>query len=154
MALLMTLQPDWFLNFTTGIENDILPSPNESPCPSQKQYGKILNMDMGFFIINSLAVTIGIWLIGAKYGYKTKRDISAALSYVVMMPFILLFLGASLGMIKTPEAGHDIADNLITSVGLLISEKFPEMFISDLVGGICGALLHSKTGRRTKRKRR
>ena len=109
---------------------------------------------MGFFIINSLAVTIGIWLIGAKYGYRTKRDISKALYYVVIMPFILLFLGALLGMISTPEAGPDIADNLITSFGLLLSEKFPEMFISDLVGGICGALLHSKTHRQTKRKRR
>ena len=111
-------------------------------------------MDMGFFIINSLAVTIGIWLIGAKYGYKTKRDISVVLSYVVMMPFILLFLGALLGLISTPEAGSDIADNLATSFGLLLSEKFPEMLISDLVGGVCGAFLHSKSGRRTKRKRR
>jgi len=111
-------------------------------------------MNIGFFIINSFLVTIGIWLIGAKYGYKTKRDISAALSYAAMMPFILLFLGALLGMISTPEASSDIADNIITSFGLLLSEKFPAMFISDLVGGICGAFLYSKTGRRTKRKRR
>ena len=111
-------------------------------------------MDMGFFIINSLAVTIGIWLIGAKYGYKTKRDISKALYYVAIMPFMLLFLGASMGLIITPEAGPDIADNLITSIGLLLSEKLPEIFLSDLVGVVFGALVHSKTGRQTRRKRR
>ncbi len=111
-------------------------------------------MNMGYIIINSLAVTIGIWLIGRKYGYKTKRDISKAVYYVVMMPFILLFLGASVGLITTPEAGPDIAANLTTSVGLLLSEKLPQMFISDLVGVVCGALLHSTTGRRTRRKRR
>ncbi len=111
-------------------------------------------MNIGFFIINSLAVTIGIWLIGTIYGYKTKRDISKALYYVAIMPFMLLFLGALLGLIDTPEAGPDIADKLITSVGLLISEKFPEMFLSDLVGGIFGALVYSKTGRRTKNKRK
>ena len=111
-------------------------------------------MDMGFFIINSLAVTIGIWLIGAKYGYRTKRDISKALYYVIMMPFILLFVGASLGLISNPEASPEIADNLITSVGLLISERFPEMIISDLVGILFGTLVHSKKRRQTKRKRR
>ncbi len=110
-------------------------------------------MNIGFFIINSLVVTIGIWLIGEKYGYKTKRDISAALSYVAVMPFILLFLVAFLEMVSTPEAGPDIADNLTTSFGLLLSENFPTMLISDLVGGICGAFLHSKTGRRTRRRR-
>jgi len=111
-------------------------------------------MDIGFLIINSLAVAIGIWLIGVKCGYKTKRDISKALYYVAIMPFISLFVVALLGLISTPEAGPDIADNLTTSFGLLLSEKFPEMLISSLVGGICGALLYSKTGRRTKRKYR
>jgi len=111
-------------------------------------------MNMGYIIINSLVVTIGIWFIGRKYGYKTKRDISNAVYYVVMMPFILVFLGAWVGLINTPEAGPDIADNLVTSVGLLLSEKLPQLLISDVVGVACGAFLYSTTGRRTRRKRR
>ncbi len=111
-------------------------------------------MNVGFLIINSLAVTIGIWLIGVKYGYRTKRNISEALIYIAVMPFILLFIDASIGLIHTPEAGPEIADNLANSFGLLLSERFPEMIISDLVGVICGAFLYSKTGRRTNRRRR
>ena len=98
---------------------------------------------MGLFIIGVIE-TIVVAMVTRAFGKKSGRCFATILFALVAVPFLVIGIGAALGMVTSePEAGESIKNSATSIMTAYFSNELPGVVIADFIGAGIGYVLGS-----------